>query len=59
MAGSLAEAIEKATTFADAATPVLFSPACSSFDMFKNFEERGQAFKEAVWERKQCRLSIG
>lgn len=28
--------------------PVLFSPACSSFDMFKNFEERGKAFKAGV-----------
>lgn len=27
---------------------VLFCPACSSFDMFKNFEERGRKFKEAV-----------
>jgi len=27
---------------------VLFSPACSSFDMFKNYEERGKIFKEIV-----------
>ena len=29
---------------------VLFSPACASFDRFKNFEERGNAFKEIVME---------
>jgi UDP-N-acetylmuramoylalanine--D-glutamate ligase len=32
--------------------PVLFSPACASFDMFKNFEERGQVFKNLVYALK-------
>jgi UDP-N-acetylmuramoylalanine--D-glutamate ligase len=30
---------------------ILLSPACASFDMYKNFEERGRAFKEIVMER--------
>lgn len=47
-AQSLEDAVAKATEKASPETPVLFSPACASFDMFKNFEARGQAFKQAV-----------
>lgn len=32
--------------------PVLLSPACSSYDMYKNFEERGNAFKQIVKAKK-------
>ena len=31
--------------------PVLLSPACASFDMFKDFEDRGRVFKELVHTR--------
>lgn len=45
---SLQEAIDKAKEKAKPGQVVLFSPASASFDMFKNFEERGNKFKELV-----------
>lgn len=45
---TLAEAVKSAYSLADDGDTVLLSPACASFDMFKNFEERGNAFKEIV-----------
>jgi len=47
-ADSLEEAVRAAAANARAGDVVVFSPACSSFDMFRNFEERGEAFREAV-----------
>ncbi len=45
---SLEECVEKAHEIALSNEIVLFSPASASFDMFKNFEERGNKFKQLV-----------
>ncbi|MBU3741374.1 MAG: UDP-N-acetylmuramoyl-L-alanine--D-glutamate ligase [Candidatus Kapabacteria bacterium] len=45
---SLDEAVRTACELADPDDVVLFSPACKSFDMFDNFEQRGAAFKTLV-----------
>jgi len=45
---SIQEAVIKAKENAKAGDVILLSPACASFDMFKNYEERGLAFIEAV-----------
>lgn len=46
--GSLDEAVRVAVQHARSGSEILFSPACSSFDMFSGFEERGRVFKEAA-----------
>jgi len=43
---TLAEAVARAAALASRGETVLLSPACSSFDQFRNYEERGQKFKE-------------
>ena len=48
VAGTLAEAVRAASEAARKGDVVVFSPACSSFDMFRNYEERGEAFRKAV-----------
>ena len=45
---SLEEAVEWAWSRARPGDVVLLSPACSSFDMFENYQERGRRFKEIV-----------
>ena len=42
------EAVQRASALAQPGDVVLLSPACTSFDAFKNFEERGCCFKEIV-----------
>lgn len=45
---SLTEAVDWSKSQASPGTSILLSPACASFDMFKNFEDRGHQFKQLV-----------
>jgi UDP-N-acetylmuramoylalanine--D-glutamate ligase len=49
-AGSLEEAVQKACSLSQKGDAVLLSPACSSYDMFKDYAERGEKFKKIVGE---------
>jgi UDP-N-acetylmuramoylalanine--D-glutamate ligase len=46
--GSAQEAVKAAANFAKSGDVILLSPACASFDLFKNYEDRGAQFREAV-----------
>ena len=45
---SMSEAVKIAHKIAQKDDQVLLSPACASFDLFKNYEDRGDQFKEAI-----------
>lgn len=45
---SAEEAVQQASKYAKSGYTVLLSPACASFDLFKNYEDRGNQFKQAV-----------
>ena len=52
---SLEQALEAAINFASPGDVVLLSPACASFDLFKNYEDRGNQFVAMVEQFKQAR----
>jgi UDP-N-acetylmuramoylalanine--D-glutamate ligase len=45
---SMKEAVRMAYSLAERGDSVLLSPACASFDLFENYEDRGRQFKDAV-----------
>ena len=47
---SMKEAVQMAHNLANKKEYVLLSPACASFDLYKNYEDRGNQFKAAVRE---------
>jgi UDP-N-acetylmuramoylalanine--D-glutamate ligase len=48
VAATLADSVERARRLAEPGDVVLFSPGCSSFDMFKDFEDRGDQFRALI-----------
>lgn len=50
-AGNLHEAVDAALAMAEGRHPILLSPAAASFDMFRNYRERGEAFSALLRQR--------
>ncbi len=47
---TLEAAVRSANSLVRNGEVVLLSPACASFDQFRDFEERGDVFKQLVWD---------
>jgi UDP-N-acetylmuramoylalanine--D-glutamate ligase len=58
-AGTLEAAVDRAASQAVAGDVVLLAPACSSFDQFENYQERGRVFKQNVMARHGANQGAG
>lgn len=54
----LQNAVLKTWQYAKAGDAIVLSPGCASFDMFRNYQHRGQEFKKLVWELKIKEASL-
>jgi UDP-N-acetylmuramoylalanine--D-glutamate ligase len=57
-ADSMQAAVKKSFSSADAGDTVILAPACTSFDMFENFEHRGRVFKQEVRSLKSGKVGF-
>jgi UDP-N-acetylmuramoylalanine--D-glutamate ligase len=57
LAADMAEAVKRAANLASPGEVVLLSPACASFDMFRDYAHRGETFQKAVKEGRHAEKS--